>query len=169
MMRRLLSVSLIGLLAALFLRLTFAQEDSPKPVQQPVAFSHKLHAESGLQCARCHTKAESKDQAGIPTAKDCITCHRQFQTDSATLKTLAVYETAHKEIAWRRIYQLPSFVFFSHQSHLRAKTTCATCHGEVQTREVLWKEKSTSMASCMNCHQERKASTACNYCHELNR
>ena len=172
-MRRLLSLSLIGLLATLFLHLTFAQDDSPKPVQQPIAFSHKLHAESGVLCARCHTKAETKDQAGIPTAKDCITCHRGFQkdgqTDSTTLQTLAEYEKAHKEIAWVRIYKLPGFVFFSHKSHLQAKATCATCHGEVQTREVLWKEKATSMASCMNCHQEQKASTGCNYCHELNR
>lgn len=169
MPRRLLSLALFGLMGLLFLHLTFAQEDKNKPIKQPVAFSHKSHAESGLQCARCHTKAESSDQAGIPNAKDCLACHRNFQTDSATLQTLAAYEKAHQEIAWVRIYKLPSFVFFRHQSHLKAKATCATCHGEVQSRDVLWKEKEISMTACMNCHQERKASTACNYCHELNR
>ncbi|HEX4949410.1 MAG TPA: cytochrome c3 family protein [Blastocatellia bacterium] len=166
-MRRLISFTLLGLFAALFLRLTFAQEDTPKPIPQPIPFSHKLHGESGVQCARCHTTAASKDQAGIPTAKDCITCHQNFQKDSATLKTLAEYE--QKPIPWVRIYKLPSFVFFSHKSHLNAKATCATCHGEVQTRQVLGKEKPTSMASCIDCHRERKASTECNYCHELNR
>ena len=165
MMRRISSLALIGLAA--WLSLAFAQDDPPKPIPQPIAFSHRLHAESGLQCARCHPNATTKDQAGIPTAKDCVACHRQFQSNSATLQTLAAYEKT--PIAWVRIYKLPSFVFFSHQSHLQAKATCATCHGEVQSREVLWKEKPTSMASCMNCHQERKASTECNYCHELNR
>lgn len=167
MTRKFLSLALIGLFVLFFLHLTFAQEG--KPIKQPVAFSHKLHAESGLQCARCHTNAESKDQAGIPNAKDCLSCHRKFQTDGTTLQTLAAYEKANKEIVWVRIYKLPSFVFFSHRSHLKANTTCATCHGEVQARDVLWKEKEISMTACMNCHQERKASTACNYCHELNR
>lgn len=149
------------------LALAFAQDDPPKPVVQPVAFSHKLHADSGLQCARCHTNATTKDQAGIPNAKDCVACHRQFQADGATLQTLAAYE--QKPISWVRIYKLPSFVFFSHKSHLNAKATCANCHGEVQTRDVLGKEKSIAMASCIDCHRERQASTACNYCHELNR
>jgi hypothetical protein len=163
MMRRVFSLAFL----AFGLALSIAQDDLPKPVPQPVAFSHRLHADSGLQCARCHTNATSKDEAGIPNAKDCIACHQNFQKDSATLKTLTAYE--QKPIAWVRVYKLPSFVFFSHKSHLNAKTTCANCHGEVQTREVLGKEKPTSMASCIECHRERKASTECNYCHELNR
>lgn len=167
MMRRVFSLAFL----AVGLSLAFAQDDAPKPIPQPVAFSHKLHAESGVQCARCHTTATTKDQAGIPAAKDCIACHRGFQkegqADSATLKTLAAYE--QKPIPWVRIYKLPSFVFFSHKAHLKAQATCATCHGEVQTRDVLRQEKSIAMASCIACHRERQASIACNYCHELNR
>ena len=140
MTRRLLSLALIGLLGSLFLQLSFAQEDKRKhEIKQPIAFNHKLHAESGLLCASCHTKAESKDQAGIPNVKDCLACHRKISTASATLQTLTAYEKAKKEIPWARIYKLPGFVFFSHQAHLKAKADCATCHGEVQAREVLWK------------------------------
>ncbi|MGH9832628.1 MAG: cytochrome c3 family protein [Blastocatellia bacterium] len=169
-MRRLLSLALIGLFGVLCLRLGFAQEDKRRQVvKQPIAFNHKLHAESGLQCASCHTKAESKDQAGIPNAKDCLACHRKFPTASATLQTLVAYEKAKRAIPWARIYKLPSFVFFSHQAHLKAKADCATCHGEAQTRAVLWQEKEISMTACMNCHKERNASTDCNLCHELGR
>jgi hypothetical protein len=169
-MRRLLSLALIGLFGLFCLQLSFAQEDKPRQeVKQPIAFNHKLHAEAGLQCALCHSKAESKDQAGIPNAKDCLACHRKFQAAGATLQTLAEYEKAEREIAWVRIYKLPSFVFFSHQAHLKAKANCATCHGEVQARAALWQEKEITMAACMNCHQERKASTDCNLCHELSR
>jgi hypothetical protein len=171
MMRRLLSLALIGLSGWLFLQLTLAQEDKRRQsVKQPIAFSHKLHAESGLQCTLCHNKAakaESQDQAGIPNAKDCLACHRKFQTAGATLQTLMEYEK--EEIPWVRIYKLPSFVFFGHQAHLKAKTECATCHGKVQTRDVLWQEKEISMTACVNCHKERNASTNCNLCHELNR
>src|SRR5262245_21571424 len=169
-MRRLLSSALIGLFGLLCLQLSFAQEDKHRQeVKQPIAFNHKLHAESGLQCAFCHSKAESKDQAGIPNAKDCLACHRKFQTTGATLQTLAAYEKAKREIPWARIYKLPSYVFFSHQAHLKAKADCATCHGEVQAREALWREKEITMTACMNCHKERNASTACNLCHELSR
>jgi hypothetical protein len=165
MTRRFVYLSFIGLVVLSFLHLTHAQEDKRAPIKQPIAFSHKLHAESGIQCARCHT--ESKDQAGIPNAKDCVACHRNFQTESATLQALSVYEKT--PIPWVRVYKLPSFVFFSHKSHLQAQATCATCHGEVQQREVLWQEKEISMASCLSCHKERGASTECSLCHELNR
>ena len=118
-----------------------------------------------IGCVSSHTKADSKDQAGIPNTKDCLACHRRFQTASATLQTLLAYEKAEKEIAWARIYKLPGFVFFSHQAHLKAKANCATCHGDVQARAALWQEKEISMAACVNCHKERQASTDCNLCH----
>ena len=169
-MRRLLPLALIGLFGSLFLWPGFAQKDERiQGVKQPIAFDHKLHAESGLQCASCHPKAESKDQAGIPNTKDCLACHRKFQTAGATLQTLAGYEKAGREITWERIYKLPGYVFFSHQAHLKAKAECATCHGATQARAVLWQEKEISMAACIKCHKERNASTDCNLCHELGR
>jgi hypothetical protein len=168
-MRRLLSLGLIGLFGLLFWQLSLAQEDNrPHEVKQPTPFNHKLHAKAGLQCISCHTTSESKEQAGIPTARDCLACHRKIETANATLQILTDYENAGREIPWVRIYRLPDFVFFSHQAHLKAKANCATCHGEVDAREVLWQEKEISMAACLNCHKERNASTACNLCHELN-
>ena len=167
-MRRSLSLAMIGLFGLLFFQLSSAQDvERSQEVKQPTAFNHKLHAKSGLQCSSCHTTSESKDQAGIPNAKDCLTCHRKFEIDSATLQILIEYEKAKREIPWVRIYKLPGFVFFSHQSHLKAKATCATCHGEVQERDLLWQEKEISMAACLNCHKERNAPTNCNLCHEL--
>jgi len=167
-MRRSLSWALIVLFGLLCLQLSSAQDvKHSQGVKQPTAFSHKLHMKSGLQCISCHTTSESKDQAGIPNAKDCLACHRKFETDSATLQILVEYEKTRREISWVRIYRLPGFVFFGHQAHLKAKTTCATCHGEVQERDVLWQEKEISMAACLNCHKERNASTDCNLCHEL--
>ncbi len=169
-MRRLLSLALIGLVVLLFWPLNFAQEAKRRQgVKQPIAFNHKLHAESGFQCSFCHTKAESHEQAGIPNAKDCLACHRKFPTASATLQSLVAYEKANRKISWVRIYKLPGYVFFSHQAHMKARADCATCHGEVQARDVLWQEKEISMTACMNCHKERNASTDCNLCHELGR
>jgi len=171
-MRKLIFIVLINAFALSFIHFTLARDGKGKPsapARQPVTFSHKLHAEAGLKCARCHAKAEAEEQAGIPAAAECAQCHRKFESDSALLRTLGEYEKSGKAIPWARIYDLPDFVFFSHQAHLRAKADCATCHGPVETRELLWREKDVSMKACVACHKERGASTACNYCHELNK
>jgi hypothetical protein len=169
-MRRFLSSALTGLFGLLFLQFGLAQEERrSEGVKQPIEFNHYLHAESGLQCSSCHPTANSKDQAGIPGSKECLACHRKFQTTGATLRILEGYEKTRQKIQWVRIYQLPGFVFFSHQAHLKANADCSTCHGDVKAREVLWKEKEISMAACISCHKASNASTDCNLCHELNR
>ncbi|MFN3412574.1 MAG: cytochrome c3 family protein [Thermoanaerobaculum sp.] len=44
---------------------------------QPVAFSHRLHAgELGVDCLYCHFGAEKSRYAGIPAASVCMNCHR---------------------------------------------------------------------------------------------
>jgi hypothetical protein len=65
-----------------------------------------------------------------------------------------------------RIYQVPDMVWFSHAAHVKdAKIECTTCHGEVAKRDVLFKEKSTSMNTCMDCHARYKAPNGCDFCH----
>lgn len=125
------------------------EEKVPAPVApQPVAFSHKVHA--AAKCTDCHKTALTAARATIPNAKDCMACHPARKMD---------------RVDWTRVYQLPGFVFFSHARH--AKVDCASCHGPVQTRDILMKEVSTSMNACMDCHVKQKASTACHVCHEL--
>ena len=43
--------------------------------------------------------------------------------------------------------------------------SCATCHGDVAQRPVLFQEKSTSMNTCMACHAEAGAPNGCDVCH----
>ncbi|MGC8915414.1 MAG: cytochrome c3 family protein [Thermoanaerobaculum sp.] len=44
---------------------------------QPIAFSHRLHAgELGVDCLYCHWGAEKSRHAGIPGASVCMNCHR---------------------------------------------------------------------------------------------
>jgi hypothetical protein len=45
--------------------------------QQPIAFSHRLHAgELQIACVYCHSGAERSRSAGIPAASTCMNCHR---------------------------------------------------------------------------------------------
>jgi hypothetical protein len=93
-------------------------------------------------------------------------CHSDVKTDSPEVQKIAAHAKDNREIKWRRVYEIPSYVFFSHRSHLTTGATCVTCHGEVKEMEQMYKAKEINMASCMNCHQENKASTDCTYCHD---
>lgn len=141
----------------------------PAPVKQPVVFSHSRHAKVGLECSVCHPMAEPGDLAGIPQRAECLNCHQDADSASDAFRSLFEHERNGRAIEWVRIYQLPNFVFFSHQLHLDAKADCQTCHGPVASREVLWKEKEISMKACVDCHKTNRASVNCKLCHELNR
>ena len=69
-------------------------------------------------------------------------------------------------VPWVQVYKVPDFVWFSHKKHDKKDgITCETCHGPVAEREVIYKEKPATMASCMECHDQMGASVACNACH----
>jgi hypothetical protein len=72
-----------------------------------------------------------------------------------------------KSPEWVRVYKVPDFVFFNHSSHVKAQVECQTCHGPIETRDVLAREVSTSMTTCMDCHVGRNVSNECNMCHDL--
>jgi Cytochrome c7 and related cytochrome c len=45
--------------------------------QQPIAFSHKLHAgDLQINCLYCHSGAVKSPHAGIPSGSLCMNCHR---------------------------------------------------------------------------------------------
>jgi hypothetical protein len=136
------------------------------PVQQPIAYSHKTHIAAGLQCANCHTIPGEGYLATYPKESVCMGCHSTIKKDSPEIQKLAAFAAKKEAVPWVRIYQVPDIVWFSHASHAKdAKIECSTCHGQVAQRDVLFKEVSTSMNSCMSCHAERKVSNGCDFCH----
>ena len=137
------------------------------PVRQPIPFSHKAHAATGMKCQECHAGAATGEQAGFPETGKCMACHVAIKRESPHIKVLAAARNARQRIPWVRVYKVPDFVFFSHLSHAKAKLSCAECHGPVETREVLTREIPTDMATCMKCHAARGASNECALCHQL--
>jgi hypothetical protein len=143
-----------------------AQNAPPAPAQ-PIPYSHKLHVGTvGLKCSFCHENKDPGEFMGIPVASKCMTCHQSIKIDSPAIGKLAEYHKNNRVIPWVRIYQIPSYVFFSHRSHVQSGAACADCHGPVEQREALRKEVPTTMGACMDCHQKRKASNDCTFCHE---
>lgn len=48
--------------------------------QQPIAFSHRLHAgELGINCTYCHATADKGKHAGIAPLTACMSCHQFVQ------------------------------------------------------------------------------------------
>jgi Zn ribbon nucleic-acid-binding protein len=94
-------------------------------------------------------------------------CHQTIKTDSPAIQKLALMQKDNEPVAWKRLYTLPDFVYFSHQKHLAANVECAVCHGPVKDRDQLWQEKEVSMVACVDCHKLRKAAVNCDLCHNI--
>jgi Zn ribbon nucleic-acid-binding protein len=135
---------------------------------QPVPFSHKQHAGTlQLPCEFCHAPSRSGDTVKIPQAEMCMQCHQTMATGNPGVQKLASYAKTGATIPWARVYELPSFVSFSHKRHMKSGATCQECHGPVAERVQLYKESDISMAGCMNCHRAKNASLDCNTCHRI--
>jgi hypothetical protein len=136
------------------------------PVPQPIAYSHKTHVALGLKCTGCHTIPGEGFQATYPKEAFCMGCHTTIKKESAEIRKLAAFAAKKEPVTWARIYQLPDIIWFSHAAHVKdAKIDCNVCHGDVPQRDVLFKEKSISMNSCMDCHARQKAPNGCDVCH----
>ena len=156
--------------ASLVAAAAMAQHEPRPPVgaapRQPLPFSHRAHASAGLKCADCHTTAASANNAGLPEVEFCMRCHIAVEKDSPAIATLARHQKDRTAVAWVALYRLPDFVYFSHRRHHgQARIACEACHGEVATRDVLFKEKSIGMSACQACHDARKANNNCDACH----
>ena len=57
--------------------------------QQPINFSHKIHAgENKIQCTYCHFAAEKGRHAGIPPVELCMNCHNIVKKGSKEIGKL---------------------------------------------------------------------------------
>jgi len=148
---------------------TYVPRDEPLPgpeLRQPIAFSHRLHAErAGLDCLACHQGALTQDAASLPQAATCLTCHTAILPDHPEVTKLR--EATDGRIVWVRVYALPHYVFFGHREHVAGGVACAECHGPVATRDTLRKEVSTGMNACLACHRRMQAPVHCAACHTL--
>lgn len=131
--------------------------------KQPVAYSHALHAGTlKMDCRYCHVGVEQGAIAGVPPTATCMNCHAQVKKGSEKLKP--VYDSwldgkGEKSIEWVRIHKLPDYAYFNHSAHVgvgvgenRAAIGCETCHGRIDTMEVVRQVQPLSMSWCLDCH-----------------
>lgn len=124
------------------------------PREQPVPFSHKHHVDGlGLDCRYCHTSVEESRFAGIPPTSTCMTCHSQIWTNAPVLEPVRQSLATGKRLHWRRVNDLPDFVFFNHSIHISKGVGCATCHGQIEQMPLTWQQNSLYMKWCLDCHR----------------
>ncbi len=158
--------------------------------EQPIEFSHKVHAGSaqdgdlGIPCLYCHGPAERSQHATIPAVSLCMGCHTHVaegrtQGSAEEIAKLREYYANGESIPWIRIHNLPEHVQFKHFRHVQAGVDCQTCHGPVQEMNRVYLTPDTvlrpssaylpaaklEMGWCMDCHLNRGASDDCSVCH----
>jgi len=56
-------------------------------------------------------------------------------------------------IPWRRVHQLPDFVYFDHSVHVTHGIGCVTCHGRVDQMGRVFQVSELTMYWCVQCHR----------------
>jgi hypothetical protein len=140
----------------------------PAAPVQPVPYSHRQHLELAIvECADCHVQPDGGPAMTFPDTQTCMSCHATQPATTASLQKLAALATSGRPIPWVRVYQLPSFVYWSHASHLGAGLTCANCHGAVEESDAMRQETNVATkVGCVTCHETRQVFSDCGDCHE---
>jgi hypothetical protein len=121
---------------------------------QPVQFSHKHHvSQLGIDCRYCHTGVESSSFAGVPPTETCMTCHSQLWTQAALLQPVRTSAETNRPLQWRRVTDIPNYVYFNHSVHINRGVACVTCHGRVDQMPMTYQAIDMKMKWCLQCHR----------------
>ena len=147
--------------------------------EQPIKFSHKLHAgDMGISCIYCHSGAEKSKTAGVPSANVCMNCHKAIKEGPTTGSTeiakiyaaldydpaTQTYGSNQKPITWTRVHNLPDFAYFNHSQHVKVGgVKCQTCHGPVEEMTVAKQFSPLTMGWCIDCHRNTKVNMEGNH------
>lgn len=132
---------------------------------QPVPFSHKLHAgELKMDCRYCHSTVDKTAHAAVPATSTCGNCHSPKLADGTTALTALHTESVKlapvreslvtgKPVYWEKVHDLADYVYFNHSAHVNRGVSCVECHGRIDRMEVVTQVKSLSMSYCLECHR----------------
>jgi predicted CXXCH cytochrome family protein len=144
-----------------------------RPVPQPIAFSHKIHAgELGMNCLYCHIGADEGPAATIPAVQTCMGCHKIVAQGRPEIDKLQQYWDNQQPIPWVKVHDIPDHARFLHNRHVKAGVECQTCHGPVQAMEQIRLVQTLNMGFCVTCHKanlnqpENPTSLDCATCHK---
>ena len=129
--------------------------------EQPIPFSHQLHAGvKEIQCQFCHSYVGSSIHPGIPPVEKCLYCHNYIIPKHPEILKEHRYFNTNQPVPWVKVNYLAEHVVFNHQRHIRNEIECQECHGEVQKKDRLQGVK-FQMGFCVECHRKKDANIDC--------
>ena len=153
-------ISLLVLGAPVYLVALVAYGVTPEAIRegyqpdQPVPYSHALHAgELGMDCRYCHSTVENAAEAAVPPARTCMNCHSVVKKESEALLPIREAYANGTAVKWRRVHDVPDYVYFNHQAHVNATVGCETCHGRVDQMVKVFQAEPLTMQWCLECHR----------------
>lgn len=162
-------IHIVILIAGLGVHGSFAYEEATRigrtqdyAPDQPIKFSHKIHAgDNQIDCRYCHFTADFSLSGGIPSNNVCLNCHGVVRngTNSGSFEINKIHRAAKtgEPVRWIRVHKLPDHSFFSHAQHVNvAGLDCTECHGAVEEMHIVRQVEDLSMGWCINCHRETK-------------
>jgi hypothetical protein len=122
--------------------------------EQPVPYSHALHVgQLGIDCRYCHNTVEQAAHAALPPTQTCMNCHAADRKESEKLIEVRSSYATGMPIGWIRVHDLPDYVYFDHSAHVRRGIGCVSCHGRIDSMEVVYQFAPLSMGWCLDCHR----------------
>jgi hypothetical protein len=82
-----------------------------------------------------------------------MNCHKTVRATSQRLIPVFESYSTGMPVEWIRVHDLPDFVYFNHSAHVRRGVGCVSCHGRIDTMEVVTQMKPLSMGWCLECHR----------------
>jgi len=116
-------------------------------------------------CMNCHKSIyEYKGNPEGPSAEDLANGYtNEFYTGEIKKLYAAVgwdenqmqYTGDSQPVEWVHVHKLPDLAYFNHSQHVTvAGVECQTCHGPVETMEILQQHAPLTMGWCINCHRQ---------------
>ena len=121
---------------------------------QPVAYSHKLHAgDLAIDCRYCHWAVDRAAHANVPSTKTCMNCHEIIGTENDKLLPVRESWAMQIPIEWVRVHKTPDYAYFDHAAHVTRGVGCNSCHGNVANMIKVMQVEPHSMKWCLECHR----------------
>jgi hypothetical protein len=83
-----------------------------------------------------------------------MNCHSQIWVGSEMLAPVRESYSTDRSLVWKRIYNLPGFVYFNHGIHVQKGIGCSSCHGRIDEMPFTYQEPTLLMEWCLDCHRQ---------------
>jgi hypothetical protein len=148
-------------LALVFLYYFYIFPEKKLGPEQPIAFSHRVHAGvKKIDCRFCHPYVARSIHPGLPPVEKCLYCHNYIIANHPEIQKEHQYYNTRTPTPWVKANFLAEHVMFNHERHIKKDIQCEACHGRVEAQDRI-QGKRFEMGFCIECHRERKANLDC--------